>query len=265
MVDDTGQVSRSAAHVYDEFFVPALFGGWPPEVLKAARISKDSTVLDVACGSGVLALAAKEAVGPHGHVVGLDLNEAMLDVGRAKSRDIEWCAARAESLPFESERFHAVVSQFGLMFFEDQTGSVQEMWRVLRPGGRLVVAVWDALEHAPGYRQVTGLLERLFGASVANVLRAPYSLGDANRLRTIFIEATGHEPLVRPVHGVARYPSIRDWMHVDVRGWTLADIIDDAGFERLVSAAEAELEPLVGPDGAVEFAHPALFVEASKP
>lgn len=261
---DRGQVNKSAAQVYDEFFVPALFGTWPPQVIKAAGLNRGMSVLDVACGSGVLALEAERTVGPTGRVVGLDPNEGMLDVARGKTSNVVWQNAAAEALPYQDESFDSVISQFGLMFFADKPQAASEMWRVLRGRGRLVVAVWDALEQAPGYQAVTVLLSRLFGDDVADLLRAPYSLGDVDLLTTLFREATGADVEARRVPGSARYPSIRDWMHMDVWGWTLSDRIDDEQYEQLVKEAERELAPFVRTDGSVEFEHPALFVIATK-
>jgi ubiquinone/menaquinone biosynthesis C-methylase UbiE len=148
------RVTRSPAEVYDEFFVPALFQQWGNVVADAAGVGLGQRVLDVACGTGVLACAAAERVGNRGTVVGLDPNEEMLTVARRKNSSIEWRDGRAESLPFPDESFDAVASQFGFMFFEDRHATLREMIRVLRPGGRLAVAVCDSLDHSPGYAAV---------------------------------------------------------------------------------------------------------------
>ena len=87
-----------------------------------------------------------------------------------KRRRSTWRHGRAEELPFDDHTFDAVISQFGLMFFEDRQAAIREMFRVLRPGGRLAVAVWDSLENTPGYLAVTELLQRLFGAEAADAL-----------------------------------------------------------------------------------------------
>ena len=126
---ERGQVTRSAAEVYEQFFVPALFEPWAPPV-----------------------------------------NEGMLAVAKRKAPALEWRAARAEALPFAENSFDAVVSQFGLMFFEDQRLALQEMKRVLQWGGRLAVAVWDSLEHFEGYKELTSLIARLHGEQAAAVL-----------------------------------------------------------------------------------------------
>lgn len=98
--DLAGQVTSSAAEVYEEFFVPALFDQWAGRVADAARLGPGDRVLDVACGTGVLAREALGRVQPGGSVVGLDPNEGMLTVARRKEPRIEWRRGRAEDLPF---------------------------------------------------------------------------------------------------------------------------------------------------------------------
>jgi len=182
---DRGQVNRSAAEVYEEFFVPALFEAWVGQVADAAAITTGQKVLDVACGTGVLARAAAARAGA-ANVTGLDVNEGMLAVARRVSPEITWEMGRAEALPYEDGTFDAVVSQFGLMFFEDRVQAIQEMARVLKPGGKLAVAVWDTLENIPGYAEMERLLARLFDEEVANSLRAPFNLGDTTALLPLF-------------------------------------------------------------------------------
>lgn len=261
---DTGQVTSSAAEFYDAFFVPALFEHWASRVVSAAGLRPPMEVLDVACGTGVLTGVAADAVLPGGKVVGVDLNPGMLAVARRKDAPIEWREAAAESLPYSAGTFDVVMSQFGLMFFSDKRGAIAEMWKVLRPGGRLVVAVWDALENAPGYHAVARILSRLFGDDIADLLRSPYSLGDSDRLERLFADAGVGSVEIRRELGTACFPSIRGWMECDVRGWTLADKLDDDQFEQLVSEAERELRYFVAADGSVEFAHPALIAIADK-
>lgn len=260
-----GQVTRSAADVYEEFFVPALFQEWAAPVAEAAAVAPGQTVLDVACGTGVLAREALKRVRPGGSVVGLDRNEGMLAVARREAPSVEWRLGEAQSLPFADGRFDAVVSQFGLMFFDDRVMALKEMWRVLRPGGRLAVAVWDALDRTPGYAAMTALLQRLFGDRIADALRAPYVLGDEGVLRSLFAEAGMADAHVRTEDGTARFPSIEAWVRTDVKGWTLADLIDDAQYETLQREAQKDLEPFAQEDGTVAFGAPAHIVTAAKP
>jgi ubiquinone/menaquinone biosynthesis C-methylase UbiE len=260
----SGQVTASAAEVYEEFYRPALFQEWTGPMLEAAAVEPGARVLDVACGTGVLARALAGRVGPRGSVVGLDINESMLTVARRVSPRVEWRAAAAEQLPFEAESFDAVLSQFGLMFFDDRRAAIGEMQRVLKPGGRLAVAVWDTLENTPGYAAFVALLQRLFGEQVAGSLRAPFVLGDEKVLASLFEEAGVAGARVATRRGTARFPSIDAWVYADVKGWTAADLIDDAGHERLRREAERELRPFAGDDGAVTFAMPAHIVTITK-
>ncbi len=159
---ERGQVVAAAADVYEEFFVPALFGAWPDRVLDAGGVAAGDRVLDVACGTGVLARAARKRLGESGEVVGLDPNPGMLTVAQRLEPGVTWQPGVAEELPFGDDSFDRVVSQFGMMFFTDAEQAVAEMARVLVPGGSVAVAVWASLEETPGYLAMVGLLADLF-------------------------------------------------------------------------------------------------------
>lgn len=262
---EKGQVSRSAAEVYEQFFIPALFGAWAPRVIDAARIRPGQRVLDVACGTGILARTVAERMGATGSVTGLDPNEGMLAVAARKAPQVEWRQGQAEALPFDADRFDVVVSQFGLMFFEDRVMALREMLRVLRPGGSLVIAVWDSLSRTPGYAAMYDLLRRLFGEHLVPVLQVPYLLGDQEQLKALFAQAGLSNPVTITTHrGVARFPSLDSWISTEIKGWVLADLLDDDQFELLRREAVKELAPYVLADGSVAFSAPAHIVSYVK-
>ena len=149
---------RSPAEVYEEYFVPALFQQWGEVVADAAGVGEGQCVLDLACGTGVLACAASARVGS-GSVTGLDPNDEMLAVARSKRVQVDWQRGRAESMPFANASFDRIVSQFGFMFFEDRVAALREIVRVLRPGGRFAIAVCDALDRSPGYAVLAELFQ----------------------------------------------------------------------------------------------------------
>jgi SAM-dependent methyltransferase len=222
-------------------------------------------VLDVACGTGVLACVAADRIGPNGAVVGLDSNKEMLSVARRKCMAIEWRTGQAEALPFPDAAFDAVISQFGLMFFEDRCAALREMVRVLRPGGRLAVAVCDSLDHSPGYAAVAELLQRLFGESVAEAFRAPFVLGDPEQLLSLCSDAGITDAKVAQHEGMVHFTSIKSLISTErACVWTLGGMLDDAQFEKLLKESEEALRRFVTGTGTVAFAMPALIVTATK-
>lgn len=260
-----GQVSRAAAEIYDEFFVPALFGEWARPLCDMAEIGSDDEVLDVACGTGATTREAASRISPDGRIVGLDRNDGMLSVAHSSDPLIEWVQGTAESLPFPENSFDVVLCQFGLMFFDDRTKALQEMRRVLRPSGRVALSVWDSAENSPGYAGMIELIETMFGSEPADALRAPFVLGEKRKFRAVLDGGGLGEAIVATEEGNARFASIREWVRMDVRGWTLSDFFDDAGFEALVLAAQERFGQFAGEDGSVEFPAPAhIAVWASR-
>ena len=260
-VMERGQVTGTAADVYEAFFVPALFGEWAPRTCAAAAVKRGTRLLDVACGTGCV---AREASRRGAEVTGLDRNPGMLAVARRLAPDIDWRDGLAEDLPFNEGQFDAVICQFGLMFFEDRVQALAEMSRVLKPGGTLAVAVWDSLERTPGYAAMVTLLEQLFGTEIAAALRAPFVLGASGEVQALFDAAGLSKAVVETQVGCARFPSIADWVRTDVKGWTLAEAIDDAQYAELQAAAQQDLQRFAAADGIVRFDSPAHLVTAVK-
>jgi SAM-dependent methyltransferase len=258
---DRGQVTGGAAAVYEEFFVPALFSQWTDRVLDAAAVDAGHRVVDVGCGTGVLAAAARERVGPGGAVTGFDPNDGMLAVARSTHIGIDWRQGTAEDLPFADRAYDRAVSQFALMFFTDPDRALAEIVRVTRPDGRIALAVWDGLAHNAGYARLADLLGRLFGNEAAEALGTPFRLGDRHTLAAL-VSGGVADPVVTAHRGEARFASLETWLHTEVRGWTLAETIDDEGFDRLLRAASSELGDLTGPAG-VAFEVSALIVSGA--
>lgn len=255
---DRGQVNAAAAEIYDAFFVPSLFGQFPEHVLDHAGVSSGARVLDVGCGTGIVARAARRRVGASGAVAAVDPNEGMLTVARRSDRSIEWRRGTAESVPFADRSFDHTISQFAAMFFTDRPMALSEMARVTVTGGTVTIATWSGLDRTPGYDAMVKLIAAELGDLAAAALRAPFALGDAADLRRL-LEPIGDDLRIDEIAGTARFASIAEWVHTDIRGWTLADVVDDAGEAALLVRAERELAPFVQPDGTVVFAAPALL------
>ncbi|MEJ2155807.1 MAG: methyltransferase domain-containing protein [Desulfobacteraceae bacterium] len=254
----------AAAAAYEDLHVPALFQQFAPIVVSAAKIQPGHRVLDVACGTGVLARTAAERMGNGGLVAGIDANPGMLAVARELAPTIDWRQSMAESLPYEDHSFDMVISQFGLMFFQDRRKALQEMLRVLVPGGRLVVAVWEALENSEAYPDEVALLENQAGKAAADALRAPFVLGNRDELKNLFRSTGLNSVNVMTYHGTARFPGIKAMVEADLRGWlpVMGVMLSEEKIASILNEAEQVLGRYVTRSGMVEFDAPAHIVTA---
>ena len=258
------QVSTDAPEVYESCFVPAIFEAWAGPVADAAGIRTGNKVLDVGCGTGVLAREALRRVGQEGQVVGLDLNEGMLAVAARAEPKIEWRQGDAASLPFKDASFDVVVSQFALMYFLDRMGSLSQMWRTLAPAGRIAVAVWAPIDRARGYRILVDIAARQCEGEAAGVLAAPFVLGDQAELAKLFVDSGILGASVTPYGGSIRFPSVTEFILIEVKGSPLADMLSDDVMETLAAESERALAEFVVPSGEIIMPMDAHIVTASK-
>ena len=254
------------AEDYEKLLAPALFSEWTHRVADAAGIIAGQRVLDVACGTGILARTVAVRVGPKGAVSGIDVNPGMLAVATKLAPGIDWRAAAAEALPYSDEYFDAVVSQFALMFFSDPQAALREMRRVLKPGGRLAVAVFDGIANLPAYAAMADAFERLVHKRAADALRLPFSLGSKDRLARLIESAGIRSAEIITRKGTARFSSVRDMVLSDVRGWfPFAQVrLEKQMVEEVIREAEKVLAPFRTGEDAVEFRVPVHILTATK-
>jgi len=207
------------ARAYDERLVPALFRPGAERLVEAVGVGPGARVLDVACGTGIVARIAAPLAGPQGHVAGLDVNPGMLAVAARRAPSIDWRQGQAEALPWEDATFDAVLCQFGLNFFAAPGTALREMWRVLAPGGRLAVAVFDALERNPAYAGMVEVLRRRVGPAPAEALGLPFSLGGQGALARLLEDAGIPDASIVQSEVDAGFPSVADMVFADVEGW----------------------------------------------
>lgn len=186
----------SPADMYESVLVPAVFRPLSRHVLALAAPRLGERVLDLACGTGIIARQVAPLVGGEGRVVGLDLRPGMLAAASKLTvpygAPIEWLEGDAARLDFAPASFDLVVCQQGLQFFPDRAAAMAEVKRVLAPGGRVVVACWRTIEHHPLWSRMVASEMRLLaglGADASDAV-APFALGDAGELRAV-LEAAG--------------------------------------------------------------------------
>jgi ubiquinone/menaquinone biosynthesis C-methylase UbiE len=261
---DAWQLEHNAALAYEKDFVPAIFAHWAPVLAEIAGIKPGDRVLDVACGTGVLAREAATRAGPTGRVTGLDLNEGMLAVAQRLRPQIDWRQGDATKLPFDDSCFDAVVSQFGLMFFPDRVAALREMWRVLAPRGRLAVAVCAPIVHSEGYTVFAGILRRNAGNGAAAMVESYFASGDAAQLQELCKAAGIAGVNIMTREGWARFASIDDLLRIEIKGSPLANLIDETSYQKVLKAARQELRDFCDAQGRVCIRLNATIVAAGR-
>lgn len=264
---DTTADGIEAARAYERIFVPALFRQWPRHLIATTDIRPGHRALDIACGTGILARMLADHLGTTRDIVGIDINRGMLEVAADQAPDISWRHGDAVALPFEDGEFDYVYCQFGLMFFSDPSGALTEAARVLRPGGRLVFAVWDTLENNPGFAEKVAVLDRVAGTAAGDALRAPFCLGKAGRLVRLAGEAGLEAVSTTTVNDTARFHSLHEFVEAEVRGWlpVMGVHLDEETISEVHSACRRSHRNFVNrSDGSLDLPAAAHLLHASR-
>ena len=261
---ETFQISLDAAEVYEEKFVPALFGEWAPHLIDIAGVAPGHSVLDVACGTGVVARTAAERIGGDDRVVGLDINEGMLAMARRLRPDIDWQHGDAADLPFPDASFDVVLCQASLMFFPDRAQALREMARVVTGEGTVAVQVWASLESQPGYGPFIDVAARHAGPEAIDLLSAYWVLGDLDLVSALFEAADLEITATRTRVGTARFDSIDELVKTEVESTPLIDRISNDVYRSILEDSRAALESFISQGGKTEVPIQGHLISARK-
>jgi ubiquinone/menaquinone biosynthesis C-methylase UbiE len=173
--------------IYEHHFVPAIGRPFAEQVVEAAALQPGERVLDVACGTGIVARLAAARVGDDGPVVGVDGHPGMVETARSIRPGIDWREASAEGLPFDDDSFDVTLCSLGLQFFADRSRALGEMRRVTTTGGRTVVATAGPTPEP--MHVLHDVLADQLGDHVAAFVDAVFALDDPDRLRDLMTAA----------------------------------------------------------------------------
>jgi SAM-dependent methyltransferase len=246
------QIPIEVAETYEAKFVPAIFGQWAPCVLDASSVGPGTRLLDVACGTGIVARTAVERVAPGGSVVGVDLNEAMLTVARRAAPEIDWRQGDVGSLPFPDATFDVAVCQMAMMFFADRRQAFAEMARVVAPGGAVAVLVPASLDVQPAYRVFVDVAARHAGPEARSLLGAYWNCGDLDELVAVAESAGLEVGDRRTTTGPARFESADDFVATEVEGSPLIERLDEGAYARIRAVTGEALSHYVTDAGRFE-------------
>jgi ubiquinone/menaquinone biosynthesis C-methylase UbiE len=209
------QMNTDGPETYERIIVPTWMADWTPDLIDAGRVGPNKRVLDVACGTGIVARKVAGLVGPGGRIAGLDLNEGMLRVaklcaGREGATAIEWHHGDVSRLPFSSGEFDIVLCQQGLQFFPDRAAALREMKRVLVPGGTLALSVWGRPEKSPHVGVICDVFSEYFGEDSTTIFRVACSLSNPEVLHNLVQDAGFSSIRIRTSIKIARHPSLAE-------------------------------------------------------
>lgn len=252
------QLTGSQAQAYEQYLVPELYAPWAEQLVTRLALDPNDSVLDVGCGTGIVARVASSRLGPGGQVVALDWDDEMLAVARSVSwrarPAIEWRKGDATDMPFQDRRFDVVICQQALQFFSDPAAALREMTRVLGHEGRVGLSVWRSIEHSPAYAPLAGAVERYAGVEAGNIVRSAFGAWEREDLRTLVTEAGFHSVHVGIGIGTARYPSPAEFLRREAAGSTLEGALKNLGEADLAALVEdlaAGLQGCTDDDGIV--------------
>lgn len=248
------QLEGDAAQLYQRHLVPAMTAMWAVDLADRARLRRGERVLDVACGTGVVAREAASRVGSEGGVAAIDLNPGMLAVARSLAEvsgaSIDWLEGSALALPFADAAFDVVACQLGLQFFADRHAALCEMRRVLTSTGRLALNVYGPIERNPATHALAAALDQHVGDGASTVKRAEHALGDRDELRALVASAGFDDIVIETETKTVRFPSASDYVAIQLAATPLASLFGEhAGREGIVDDVGAALSRYLGDDG----------------
>ena len=229
MSDEHWQLDGSAAELYQRYLVPGITAKWAKDLVDRARLRGGEDVIDVACGTGVVARLAASKVTP-GRVTGLDLNAGMLAVARGvlnEGASVDWLEGSALDLPFPSGRVDALLCQLGLQFFPDQPRALREMRRVVRERGRIALSVYSAIDRTPGANAFVSALDEVLGPEASRIKRGEHSFASAAQLERLLDDAGFGTVDVQTVVQTISFPSVRDYVRFQLLATPMTVLLKD--------------------------------------
>jgi ubiquinone/menaquinone biosynthesis C-methylase UbiE len=253
----------TGAENYRRYFEPAIAIPVSHNLLRTAALQRGERVLDVACGTGVIARRAAEQVGSDGSVTGVDVAPDMIDVAKSTpgpgGSRIEWQVGDATELSLPDEAFDVVLCQMGLMFMGDQPAALAQMRRVLTPGGRLVINTPGRIQ--PPFELMEQAIVEHISADLGGFVRAVFSMHDPEAVATLVRDAGFTEVAATVSTATLQLPAPADFLWQYINLTPMGPFVDGAP-EEAKTAMEVQVveawEPFVV-DGSMRVDQPMVI------
>lgn len=223
---------------YERHFVPTIGAPLAADLIEVASLRPGERVLDVACGTGVVTRLAARRVGSDGAVAGLDINPGMLAVARAATPtgvNIDWYEAGVEAMPLPDDGFDVVLCQMGLQFVPDKLQALQEIRRVLRPQGRVVLNLPGPTPELFG--KLADALARHIGPDCVGFVQVVFSMHDGDEIRRLMSEAGFTDVRVDKKQKSLGLPPPEDFLWQYIHSTPLAGLVAKASDDQRAALA----------------------------
>jgi ubiquinone/menaquinone biosynthesis C-methylase UbiE len=264
------QLHEDSAEAYEHYLVPLIFDAGARTLLDRLEVKPGQRVLDLACGTGIVARHAARRVGADGEVTAVDVNPGMLAVARAAAASepttVRFEHASAEDLPLPDASVDVACCQQGLQFFGDRPAALAQLHRVLVPGGRLGLSLCRSLEHQPGYVPLVEALRRHVGEPAAQGMASPFAFGDGDQVRAL-VKAAGFRDVEIHIDVTAlRLASPEAFLYGEVASSPLGEVISALDGD-VIDALLADLADGLAPhtdDRGIAFPFETLVLTATR-
>lgn len=247
MADKNAAFVGSVPENYDRYLGPMLFEPYANDIAQRIPARDGISVLETACGTGIVTAKLRERLPAGARLVATDLNEGMIKFAQQKrgAPGIEWQMADMTALPFPDQSFDYVVCQYGVMFLPDKTAGMREAYRVLKPGGKFIFNIWDSLRTNDLSRVVNDVVVAMTQPAPVRFLEAtPYGWSDPAAMRG-FVEAGGFaDATANPVEFECVSPSARDAATGLVQGTPIVVAVKERDPAMIAKLTDAAAEAL---------------------
>jgi len=245
---ESWQIAGDSPAAYEEYLVPGFFKPWADKLVQLSSPSPGSDILDVACGTGIVARTAASELGSDSRVTGLDINQQMLnkaaEMAEKEGLEIEWQQGDAGDLPFEDDRFDHLFCQQAVQFFSDPQRVLKEMQRVLKPGETLALNILRSIHYNPAYKILADELEEHVGDTAGTMMRSPFPDWDQKTIRNMVSEAGFGDIRVQLEIISMRYPSPEEFLRREAASSPLAGEIEAMDAERRMELVDDLIKSL---------------------
>jgi ubiquinone/menaquinone biosynthesis C-methylase UbiE len=240
-------VSQAAfPETYEQTLVGPLFRPWVESLLEDVGLGRGDRVLDIACGTGIVARLAQERLGATGRVVAVDMNPRMLAVARSVAPGIDWREGDAAALPLHAtDQFDVVLCQQGFQFFRDPAAAAREMRRALGKNGRLGLSTWRSDEESPLLRRLRDVAERHVGP----IADRRHSLSEPGPIEALLRDAGFRNVRSKRVSRTIRFADGAAFVHLNAMALVgmspASGSLDDEARQRVVASIARDSADLV--------------------